>query len=346
MKTILQKAFALFLGVAIAVSLTACGGTEDVWSEWIDLVEVSDESTSSEEAETPSSEEQTTTEVSSPVSSRPVSAGSKTKATALHITVKEKSAYKIVASLSNEGYDEGRLLQKVIRATSKASVPMILDTEDKTGLEIVIGDTTREISQTLLSTLKENEYAYRADEEGNIAIVGSNATALTMGVEDFLKTYFGYDKNATAVGKESAVPPDLNVKKSVFSEYKLVWNDEFDGNQIDGTKWCFKPLMSAQPHLQLRSDESAVKVENGAVNLMSGRISSVDYYTNTALTTADTMVFKYGLLEMRAKVPFGRPAFPSFWLQSSAHGAQTPLVMGEIDIFEHFGTEDPYIQTG
>lgn len=137
-----------------------------------------------------------------------------------------------------------------------------------------------------------------------------------------------------------------NVIPEVPQDYELVWNDEFDGEKLDLTKWCTHPFMHDQPDLKLYSDERAIKVDNGCVNLISGREAADMYYTNTALTTSDTMVFKYGYLEICAKVPFGKPAFPSFWMQSSIHGAKAPDVMAEIDIFEHFSTVDPYIQTG
>lgn len=137
-----------------------------------------------------------------------------------------------------------------------------------------------------------------------------------------------------------------NLLGDVPEGYELVWSDEFDGTRLDRTKWGTKPLMAQQVDLKLYDDERAIRVEDGCVNLISGRESENMYYTNTSLTTADTMVFKYGYLEMCAKVPFGKPAHPSFWMQSSLYCAEEPDVLAEIDILEHFATEEPYIQTG
>lgn len=127
--------------------------------------------------------------------------------------------------------------------------------------------------------------------------------------------------------------------------YELVWSDDFDGNTVDRDKWCFKPHMCGQKDLNLYDDERAVKVQDGCINLFSNRDGD-GFSTNYSLSTAETMVFKYGYLEMCAKLPMNRPAFPSFWLQSSQHKATAPDVLGEIDILEYFSTPETYIQTG
>lgn len=343
MKNQFLRFFSLLCAAVLLVLSAGCNETDDVWSEWIDLVEVSDDDSSEEldSSDATSAENSDSSSKNNSTSSSKGNVGS-----VIHITSGNRSNYKIVVSLSNEGYDEGRLLQKVIKSTSNASVPIILDTENSTGAEIIIGDTTRTESQSLIKSLGDNDIAMKAYSNGNIAIVGSNATALTMAVEKFLKNYFGYAQNATTVGKEVGIPTNLNIIQSAVSEYKLVWSDEFEGSNVNTSKWGFKAFMTEQPHMRLYSDEKAVKVENGCMNLIAGRLSDTEYYSNTSLTTADTMVFKYGYLEMRAKVPFGKPSHPSFWTQSSMHGAEDPYVMGEIDIFEHFATKLPYIQSG
>ena len=52
------------------------------------------------------------------------------------------------------------------------------------------------------------------------------------------------------------------------------------------------------------------------------------------------MTFKYGYLEMRARVPYGNPMWPSFWLQSNRTIEKTLTeYMTEVDIFEVFGNK-------
>lgn len=342
MNKTLIKFVSLLVSLALFATLAGCGETADVWSEWIDLVEASDEN----DASADDSDFVMTPDTGS---SKTDSNSKKNNVGATFtITKNGKSNYKIVRSLSNEGEDQAQLIKKVVKATTKATLRMLLDTEENDGPEIIIGDTTRDESIAAAKELGKNEYIIKADKEGNVIIVATSVTALNMATNRFLNEFFGYDETATKFGTEKPIPSNLNIHESVFSQYKLTWNDEFEGNALDNNKWGFRALMSEQPNMRLYSDERAVQVSNGSLKLIAGRINDTTYYSNTALTTYNTMVFKYGLLEMRAKVPFGRPAFPSFWMQSSQYGAsETSMnVMAEIDMFEHFATDKPYIQTG
>lgn len=323
------RAVCLVLSGIMLLAAAGCNDTKNVWSEWIETVAVNDGSSSESEIASP----EDTSAADSKSSQR-----TDTKKNIINITSKGRSEYKIVVSLSNDGYDEGRLVQKVIKATSKASVPLILDTESSNGPEIIIGDTTRAESKSLMSTVGNNEYAVKSDADGNIIIAAANSYALKLGVENFLTTYFGYDKNATEMGtgKEKSIPVNLNIRKNMLDEYKLVWSDEFNGSTLDTDKWNFLPLMREQTHLKLRDDESVFQLGNGSIKLFAGRIDDENYWTHSAFTTRGKMVFKYGYLEMRAKAPFGRPAFPSFWMKSSSYESTEPLVSAEVDIFEHF----------
>jgi beta-glucanase (GH16 family) len=64
----------------------------------------------------------------------------------------------------------------------------------------------------------------------------------------------------------------------------------------------------------------------------------LNYSLSEGLTTWGTMNYKYGYLEMRAKIPFRHGAWPSFWEQSCTIFQTTPW-MSEIDIFEVFSSK-------
>lgn len=131
--------------------------------------------------------------------------------------------------------------------------------------------------------------------------------------------------------------------------YSLVWADDFGEQYLDSTKWTRAQHMSAQDDLELRYDETGIAVADGSATLYAGRVDDNNYYTNASLTTCNRdgsthlMSFKYGYVEMRAKIPFGAPAFPSFWMKSVIDNN----MHGEIDIFEHFCYDgDTWIQSG
>ena len=138
---------------------------------------------------------------------------------------------------------------------------------------------------------------------------------------------------------------------SPLDGYSLVWADDFGGQYLDKSKWTYGSHMNEKEDLELRYDETGIAVADGSATLYAGRVDENNYYTNAALTTCNTdgsihiMSFKYGYVEMRAKIPLGAPAFPSFWMKSLPKDG----VAGEIDIFEHFCYSDKgdnWIQSG
>ena len=102
------------------------------------------------------------------------------------------------------------------------------------------------------------------------------------------------------------------------------------------------------------SDVAAVVRDSGAdgggcLRLRSSKTGG-GYKTSKSVTTGRSMTFKYGYLEMRARVPVGQGVWPSLWMKSNVNseGAEIAEKLGckpeadyftEIDIFEVFGKE-------
>ena len=129
--------------------------------------------------------------------------------------------------------------------------------------------------------------------------------------------------------------------------YKLVWADEFDGNELDPKKWVLQPMMGRAKRpdgslvYDLATDEKVIKVEDGLLKLNV----YFDYERNTFVgpvspCTKDGMSFKYGYVEMRARVPYSHGSWASFWtLGRDAIGQDKSLpYFAEFDIFEINGT--------
>ena len=117
----------------------------------------------------------------------------------------------------------------------------------------------------------------------------------------------------------------------------LVWNDEFDGDTLDPSRWTLRAKMS-QGDIKNGTDERNVAVADGKLLMRSWREDDPDvpYSTNTSVTTDGTMSFRYGYLEIYANVPFMRGAWPSYWTQSKDIHRSVDY-MTEVDIFEIFG---------
>ncbi len=123
---------------------------------------------------------------------------------------------------------------------------------------------------------------------------------------------------------------------------RLVWHDEFDGKVLDADKWSNERLMDNVGTLYDNCEENQ-RVENGMLHLQVHKKNG-KFTLSESVTTKYTMLFRYGYVEMRAKVPFRRGAWPSFWLKGD-----TPYLrkiegrnnwFPEIDIFEIFSSEN------
>ena len=123
---------------------------------------------------------------------------------------------------------------------------------------------------------------------------------------------------------------------------QLVWHDEFGGSSLDSNKWGFNETMWNSNHEHV-NDSKHVRVEDGNLHLQIWK-SSKDgktYSMPSGIATTNTMLFRYGYLEMRAKVPYRKGAWPSFWCTSNTP-LQTAKNRMEVDIMEGWSSTDGF----
>lgn len=116
------------------------------------------------------------------------------------------------------------------------------------------------------------------------------------------------------------------------SEMHLTWNDEFDGDKINGKTWQLYDRMWAKNRVITTTDPRNFALENGEAVMRTYREDG-HYTSHKTLTTFDRMSFRYGYLEINAIVPFSCGAFPAFWLQSAWQHRSVDY-MTEVDVFE------------
>jgi beta-glucanase (GH16 family) len=141
--------------------------------------------------------------------------------------------------------------------------------------------------------------------------------------------------------------------------WKLVWSDEFDGKEIDRTKWDFdigngfynydsSQWISGWGNNELqyytREPENAF-VQDGKLHIRALKESYLGSgYTSAKLKSrkkdgSELFSKKYGRFEIRAKLPTGRGVWPALWMlpQDEHYGGWA--ASGEIDILEARGQE-------
>ena len=135
------------------------------------------------------------------------------------------------------------------------------------------------------------------------------------------------------VQTKTAVPQTI-IDPVTGKTLTLKWYDEFNGSTLDESKWKLENRMkSANSKVATTVDRKNIRLENGKA-VMNLYQDGDKYYSHRTLTTMDRMSFKYGYLEIYAKVPFSQGSWPSFWLQSAKSHRTKSDIMTEVDVFE------------
>ncbi|MBK8946260.1 MAG: family 16 glycosylhydrolase [Ignavibacteriae bacterium] len=115
--------------------------------------------------------------------------------------------------------------------------------------------------------------------------------------------------------------------------YKLFWEDEFNGNSLDSTKWFVRGVGSRAVGFV---SKKAVNINNGNLELYA--VKNGDSILIGAVGTQNLFMTKYGYFECRAQLQKSKGIWAAFWIQSPGIASgEDPAKFGtEIDIFEYF----------
>ncbi|MCC5854063.1 MAG: family 16 glycosylhydrolase [Idiomarina sp.] len=129
-------------------------------------------------------------------------------------------------------------------------------------------------------------------------------------------------------------------------DWQLVWSDEFSGNRIDTNKWTFEVDCrgGGNQERQCYTDnpENAF-VSDGTLKIVAlpAEEGAEQPYTSARLNTRYKGDFKYGRIEVRARMPRGQGTWPAAWMMptDAVYGGWPKS--GEIDIVEavNLGTQ-------
>jgi len=123
-------------------------------------------------------------------------------------------------------------------------------------------------------------------------------------------------------------------------DYQLVWAEEFEGAEIDRTKWQFESgPTNDNIHYYTDRPDNAILSE-GILRIMALKEPYQGFeYTAAHLRTEQSFRWRYGRAEARIKLP-GSPGFvPAFWMLPEDHLYGWWPHSGEIDIMEYPTTE-------
>jgi len=133
--------------------------------------------------------------------------------------------------------------------------------------------------------------------------------------------------------------------------WKPVWSDEFNGKEIDFSKWAVEEnghgggngemqyYVDRPENLRIEDGHLVIEAHNEAHKQKFNAAGAEKDYTSGRLRTKRRASWLYGRFEVRAKLPAGRGIWPAVWMlpEKEAYGGWA--ASGEIDIMEMVGHE-------
>lgn len=147
-------------------------------------------------------------------------------------------------------------------------------------------------------------------------------------------------------------PPKATAQSSgiVKEGWRLIWNDEFDGDGgLDSDKWDFEKGFVRNYEMQWYARENAFQRDGKLIiEARQDDFPCPDYdadetnwrtsrervrYTSASVITRGKFSFQYGRVEVAARIPVCKGAWPAIWLL----GSDLPWpANGEIDMLEYY----------
>ncbi len=257
-----------------------------------------------------------------------------------------KPRVSIVALSVLEGDDEQSVFVSV--RLSKASTELVsifVESEDGTaaaGLDYVtvsklvefgIGSTQENVELTIIGDTETE-----ADEDLTIEIV--NVTGANIEVAS--ATIVIQNDDAAIVGMLN-IPDTGYSTPTEYEGWKMLWSDEFDGEQLDESFWTYEIGNGewgwGNNELEFYKRENTSLIDGNLVIEAKEERSNGFNYTSSRLITKNKFEFKFGRVDIRAALPEGQGIWPALWMLGA--NIDDPAFewprCGEIDIMELVG---------
>lgn len=147
------------------------------------------------------------------------------------------------------------------------------------------------------------------------------------------------------------------------AERKLVWSDEFDKAGLpDSSKWTYEEgfIRNQEAQYYTRARKENVRVEDGKLIIEARKEQYKNpafqqgstrwnqsranaEYTSGSITTEGKATWKFGRIEVKAKLPTGRGTWPAIWMLGMNRKEVGWPKCGEIDIMENVGYDPDVI---
>jgi hypothetical protein len=209
------------------------------------------------------------------------------------------------------------------------------------------GDGSGQFSATATAT-NAVKYGFQVGSNGSETQNTTGVFSYTLtdaGTNQFSLYVYAYSSTNDRISKITNLTVFVEGNGGSGNNDVLVWSDEFDGTgPLDPDKWDYE-IGNGCPDLcgwgneeeqYYTSESDNVKRDNGILKINAIKESN-GTFTSARIKTQDKFEFKYGRIEIRAKLPSAQGTWPALWMLGANidDGAGWPQC-GEIDIMEQF----------
>ena len=252
----------------------------------------------------------------------------------------------VIPTGNSEVKRSAEYLQLYYKEVLDVNLQIVTDATAETAKEILVGATNRSQS----AKLAENEIEAKVEGE-KLIISGGHYATVEAAVGKFVRKLPAKNKaitfKLTTDFTSKATPTALD------GDYYYVWGDEFERADIDFGKWDFNANMGGTVKNEISWENTNIDVSDGrlklyAIHYFNPKRQGTEFRSPYSTNHAWHMNFIYGYAEIRAKIPFEKGIWPSWWGVTSAcnlwektdPGKYKTHVYGvEIDVYEIFGHE-------
>jgi len=201
------------------------------------------------------------------------------------------------------------------------------DYEATSGTAIIIAGSR----ETTFTVKVFGDEDYEDDETFKIKLL--NTTTADISNSDGIGTIRNED-SFTPIGNDGYETPLIQ------PGYTLTWQEEFDGTSLNTGDWNYETGDHGWGNNELQNYQAGINntILNNGKLVIEAREENGGY-TSARLTTQGKKSFKYGRIDIRAKLPFGQGIWPALWMLGDNINTASWPACGEIDIMEMVGSD-------
>ena len=189
-------------------------------------------------------------------------------------------------------------------------------------------------------TLKEGEPYEELGATAQDSVDGSVAVTIEGEVGEELGVYTVTYSAADSRGNRASETRTITIEEA-YPGLRLYWREEFGDSEIDPTVWSYDIGRGnngwGNNELQYYRKENSKVVDGLLVIEAKKENVQGSQYTSARIKTEGSHSFRYGRLDVRAKLPEGQGLWPAIWLLGANFTEIGWPFSGEIDVMEMVG---------